>query len=551
MQSDIINVGLAFLEGLGLIVSPCILPILPLILAGSLEGSKRRPIGIIVGFVVIFALFTFFSRQLVRYTGIDLGLVRNISFILLILFGLIMLSTSLTEKFALLTRRLANVGSRLSITNTQNGFIGGVVFGSLIGLVWTPCAGPILAAVIVQTVIQQTTFGSFLTVLAFGIGAGVPMLIIALFGRVIVEKFTFLKEKAELFRKILGAIIIATVLYMIYSDNFAVSFAGSLKQPVHQDKIINGVSNPYPAPAIEDISAWINSSPLKLSDLKGKVVLIDFWTYSCINCVRTLPYLVDWYNKYNHKGLVIIGVHTPEFEFEKDVNNVKNAVKTYGIKYPVALDNNFVTWQNFENRYWPAHYLIDKNGNVVYQHFGEGGYDITENNIRYLLGMNATSAKSLVPVQENINRLETPETYLGYARAGNYSQHEKMVRNHANEYTFPGTLAQNEWALEGRWIVNTDRIIALQANAALKIHFNARKVFVVMGNTTNSPIDVKVLLNGSVLQNEKGKDVSGSSIKVDKHALYEVMVLDHVSSGVLELIASAPGLEVYTFTFGS
>src|SRR5579862_5118600 len=382
MQADVVNIGLGFLEGFALIISPCILPILPIFLAGSLTGSKKRPFGIIIGFVLIFALFTFFSRKLLQYSGIDSNLIRDASFIILILLGVIMLSTYLTDKFGQLTRRLANTGSTFSVVNNpQGGLISGILFGGLIAIIWTPCAGPILAAVIVQTVIQKTNLLSFLTLVAFGIGAATPMLLIALFGRKIMEKLGSLKRHTTLYRKILGIIIILSVGYMIYLEGgISTAHADEINNTLPLS-LQNGLATPYIAPSIDGIDAWINSEPLQINDLRGKVVLIDFWTYSCINCMRTLPYLNDWYRKYHDKGLVIIGVHTPEFDFEKNLDNVKNAVLQDGIKYPVALDSHFVTWQKYNNQYWPAHYLIDKKGYVVYTHFGEGEYDITENNI--------------------------------------------------------------------------------------------------------------------------------------------------------------------------
>ncbi len=310
-----------------------------------------------------------------------------------------------------------------------------------------------------------------------------------------------------------------------------------------------GLGTPYPAPQIAGITAWINSQPLQLENLKGKVVLIDFWTYSCINCKRTLPYLKDWYNKYHSAGLEIIGVHTPEFEFEKDLANVKNALLAEGIKYPVALDNQFKTWENFHNRYWPAHYLIDKNGKVVYEHFGEGEYAVTENNIRFLLGK-TTPASSSLGEEEGQFAAQTPETYLGFARANSFASRETAVLNRAQQYSYPNELLDNSWALQGAWIINADRIVSAQPFAGLKIHFNARKVFMVMGSATGKPISVQVLLNGEEVSAGKGDDVVHGRINVDKHTLYSVLFLPQFDNGVLQVIPSSPGLEVYTFTFG-
>jgi cytochrome c biogenesis protein CcdA/thiol-disulfide isomerase/thioredoxin len=561
MQSDLVNIGLGFLEGFALIISPCILPILPIILAGSFTGSKKRPLGVITGFVIFFAIFTFFSRKLVIYSGIDLNIIRHIAYVFLLLLGVIMMSSYLTDKFGELTRKLANTGSSLkAANNTEGGFGSGVLFGGLIAIIWTPCAGPILAAIIVQTVIQQTNLASFLTVLAFGIGAAVPMLFIALFGRNIMAKLGFFKTHTGTFRKLLGAIIIASVGYMFFYLDGGFSGANASPAPLSNTAVEStnttatttlqkGLEKPYPAPAIDGIVAWINSPPLTLSELKGKVVLIDFWTYSCINCIRTLPYINDWYQKYHDKGLVIIGVHSPEFDFEKSLTNVKNAVAKDQIAYPVALDSQFVTWRNYQNSYWPAHYLIDKDGNVVYTHFGEGDYDVTENNIRYLLGLKETSTTEAAP-KATYNKPETHETYFGYNRATNYAGKEPVTKDKTAEYSYPTDLAPDQWALQGPWTVMPDHIVAAGNNAALKFNFRAGKVFIVMGNATTTPINVKLVLNGNGVNTEKGKDVVDSSINVNGHALYEAIVLNEPASGILELIPSEPGLEIYTFTFG-
>lgn len=550
MNADLATILLGFLEGFALILSPCILAILPIILAGSLAGSKQRSLGIIIGFVITFALFALFARQLVHYSGIDSNVIRYIAYGFLFLFALILLSNYLTELFNRLTQRIATLGGSFSSpAHTNRGFWGGLVLGGLVSIIWTPCAGPILAAILVQVAIQKTNTLSFFTLLAFALGAAIPMFIIALYGFKIKNTFQFFKTHTVLIRKILGAVILLNLGYMISQETGFTSSTVINQTPIRTANYLeNGVWIPYQAPPIGGIQEWINSPPLQLSELMGKVVLIDFWTYSCINCIRTLPYLNDWYKKYHDKGLVIIGVHTPEFEFEKNAANVRNAVRRDGIQYPVALDNAYVTWENYSNHFWPAHYLINKQGKVVYERFGEGDYDVTENNIRFLLGLDTVKSAAIAEPAASSSQL-TPETYLGYGRAtANFSP--DLVHNSTASYSFPQQLMVNSWGLQGSWLANADKIISAQNNASLKINFHARKVFIVMGNNTKTPIKVRLLLNGKPLNHNRGSDVLDSSILVDKYSLYEAVVLPKSSQGVLQLTADNPGLELFTFTFG-
>ncbi|TAL63850.1 MAG: thioredoxin family protein, partial [Legionella sp.] len=357
--------------------------------------------------------------------------------------------------------------------------------------------------------------------------------------------FAFFKKHALKIRKALGLIIILNLLYMISIEQGLFPYATVKKSAIRTATYLEkGLWRPYPAPEIAGIATWLNSPPLRLQELKGKVVLIDFWTYSCINCLRTLPYLKEWYKQYHAKGLEIIGVHSPEFDFEKKAENVQAAIKRYDIPYPVALDNSFVTWRLFSNHYWPAHYLINPQGLVVYEHFGEGDYDVMENNIRFLLGIDQTQTK---PNLKMVNDMAdyfaqlSPETYLGYVRADSVLS-PYLIRDKMAKYEYPKELKPNAWALKGEWLVASDKIRAAKANAALQMHFQAGKVYAVMGNATDKPIVVHVLLNGKAFK---------KPIKVDKYSLYEVLALPEASAGILQIISQAPGLEIYTLTFGN
>ena len=307
------------------------------------------------------------------------------------------------------------------------------------------------------------------------------------------------------------------------------------------------LSSPYTAREFAGIDAWINSQPLTMQSLKGKVVLIDFWTYSCINCVRTLPYITAWDKKYRDQGLVIIGVHAPEFEFEKNQANVEAAIAHHDIHYPVALDNQLATWVNFKNQYWPAHYLIDATGKVVYTHFGEGKYDVTENNIRYLLGL---KDKVLAAPAQKFLTGQTAETYLGFTRAKNFVGQEQALRNVIGNYHFPATLPDDQWALNGKWKVEAEKVVAAERGAGLRFNFNASKVFLVMGNATGKPLHVHLKLNGQPVGNSAGQDAPEGEITVKRNTLYELIDQKETGNGVLEIVTDAPGLQAYAFTFG-
>lgn len=538
---------LAFFEGFALIISPCILPILPIILSGSLANrSKSKPFGIVLGFILSFTFFTYFSRKLVQISGIDLDIIRYVSLGLLVVFAVIMLSDALTARFEWLTQRFSNLGIAQQ-DYSRFEFMNGVAFGCLVGVIWTPCAGPILAAVILQTVLQQSDWMGLLVVLAFGVGAGLPMLLIALLGTQIMAKLTFFKRHGHKLRKGLGLIILLTVAYIVFGNPLPERF-NSL-QNINQNRLVDPLYKPYPAPALTGIEHWINSKPLELNQLRGDVVLIDFWAYSCINCVRTLPYLKDWYEKYHSKGFTIIGVQTPEFDFESKLSNVEAAVKKYGILYPVALDNQWLTWRNYNNHYWPAHYLIDTKGNIVYTHFGEGDYAVTENNIRFLLGINKPMEKDVAST--TIGYAQTPETYLGFERLTSYASPEIIVPNGTQSYTFPSEIPIDAWALQGKWTVQEQYITSAEARTSIKLHFRGKQVYAVMGSRSGKPIKVDVYLNGSKITNHPNQDTQQGTLLINEHDLYRILTLDKAGEGILELIAEDPGLEIYTFTFGA
>ncbi|MBY0403757.1 MAG: thioredoxin family protein [Cyanobacteria bacterium] len=364
-----------------------------------------------------------------------------------------------------------------------------------------------------------------------------------------------------------GLLVTVCIISMAWGSSFSLAHGEpelSVNKPA---SLINPLARPYQAPALKQNDQWFNSQPLTLQGLKGKVVLIDFWTYSCINCLRTLPHITAWDREYRSKGLVILGIHTPEFDFEKKPENIQAALLKHHILYPVATDNDYGTWQNYENQYWPAHYLIDKTGKVVYTHFGEGEYEVTENNIRSLLGLPALP--DLKP-QASKNRLfqisplqlQTPETYLGYQRAQNFSSPEGVQRTDSNLFSYPGFLPLHSWALSGKWQMDPEKIVAQEPGAALKLNFRAKKVFLVLGIHTpklGNPKSgnyglskhAKLFLNGQPIGTRGGRDVKDNTLTITQNTLYELVLQDKSAKGTLEIQVVEPGVEAYAFTFES
>ncbi len=544
-----LEIGLSFVEGMALIASPCILPVLPLVLGTSVDGGRGRPFGIITGFVLAFTAFAMLSRSLILTLGISPDTLKTVSLVLLGLLGVVMLSKGLSERFSALTQRFANVGGTVS-TSAKGGFGSGVLIGALIGAVWTPCAGPILAAVLVQVIRQESSGSALFIVAAFALGAGVPMLIISLTGRTLMKKLGFITRHTEGLRKGIGVIMLLAVAFIATGGDAAALFAGKQTQTAAASSgLQDALPNPYPAPGFSGINAWLNSRPLTMSELKGKVVLIDFWTYSCINCVRTLPYITAWDKAYRDKGLVIIGVHAPEFEFEKNQANVEAALKAHGITYPVAMDNHLDTWTNFHNQYWPAHYLINKEGQVVYTHFGEGNYAETEQNIRTLLGVGGTAEAT---PETSSTAGQTPETYLGTGRAERYAGSPELKEGVMTAYTSPPSLPVHHWALGGKWRESEEMVTSATAGASLQLHFTGSKVFLVLGTEDGKPVTATITLNGEKLTAATaGKDAPDGRLTVDRQTLYELIDQHGAKEGILNITADAPGLQAYAFTFGS
>lgn len=571
----ILLVLFAFLGGIITILSPCILPILPIVLAGSF-GSKRKPLGIVMGFVLSFTIFTLFLTTLVKITNIPADILRNFSIIVIFIFGVSLLIPKFQYYIELAFSKLS---SRFNPTGTHQGIIGGILIGFSLGLIWTPCVGPIIASVITLAATSTVTLNSVIITFAYAIGTAIPMLIIMIGGRSLLQKVPWLLSNTEKIQKIFGVfmILIAIALYLNFDRSFQTfvlnkfpkygtnlsflednnlvkdnlsSIKNVAKSNTSSDSLLN---ENYPAPEITGISNWINlpadKQSLSSSDLKGKVVLVDFWTYTCINCIRTLPHVIEWNDKYKDKGLVIIGVHTPEFEFEKNSSNVKEAIKDFGITYPVAQDNDYKTWNSFNNIYWPAKYLIDSKGNVRYTHFGEGDYDKTEEAIQTLLkeaGNNVNEGVSQMP-DETPKTRTSPETYLGSSRMQYYFPNGSTANGEAN-FLLANNIPVNTFSLGNRWNIMDEYSTAVK-NAELKYNFFAKNVYLVMRSKDGKPKKVKIYIDGKPAESNGGKDVVNGEITVTNDRLYNLVNLKSAENREI-LLKLENGIEVFAFTFG-
>lgn len=508
----------AFLGGIVTILSPCILPILPIILSssfGGVEEDRRKPLGIIFGFILSFTFFTLFLSTIVNLTGISAQALRNVSVFIIGFFGLSYLVPAFQK---IIEKAFAKLSSLTPNTTGKTGFGAGVVIGLSLGLLWTPCVGPILASVISLAISGQVNFQAFILTLAYSIGTAIPMFAVMVTGRKIVEKI----GNTQKIQKIFGVIMILTAIAIFFNwdRNFQSyilkKFPNYGTNLTKFEEMATTKQTPRPtnyAPELIPGGEWINSEPLTLESLRGQVVLVDFWTYTCINCQRTLPYIKDWYKKYKDQGFVVIGVHAPEFEFEKDITNVKKAVADFGLEYPIMQDNNFATWRAYNNHYWPAKYLINKNGQIVYTHFGEGDYDITEQRIQELLGVTGD-----VDNQTTLNYAKTPETYLGSLRAVPSTKLKLIgVWNQQPEYATP------------------------TKGSSLTYDFEAKNVFLVMAPEDEKTISkVKVYLD----------DVYQKEIEVDSDSLYTLIELQTPGKHQLKLEFEDGKVKLFAFTFG-
>ena len=571
----------AFVSGLVTIAAPCIWPLLPIVLsASSLNGNHKRPLGLTLGILISFGLLTLSISYLVSVFRFDANILRIVAVFIIAFLGFALIIPALGKVFEGWVSKLS---SRFGKTSNDTGFIQGFITGLSLGVVWAPCAGPILATIAALSATRAVNFQIILVTVVYLSGIGIPLFIFSYAGQRVIQKSRTLNKYTGRVQKVFGFIMIATAVLIFFNydkvieakllnlfpsySNFLNGLEGNSSVLKELNTIKGGTSNlvtgnfltsdlfnaNYPAPQITGITKWLNTDkPLSFSDLKGKVVLVDFWTYTCINCIRTLPFVTSWYDKYKDDGLVVIGVHTPEFEFEHDTGNVEQAIKQFNIHYPVAQDNNYSTWGAFNNQYWPAEYLIDKNGIVRRTHFGEGEYDKSEEAIRELLketGKKVSGGLTSMPDQTPKGQM-SPETYVGTKRMEFYFPNGSINNNSYKNLKPAQDIDLNSFDFGGDWNVS-DEYSTTSSNAVLEYNFYANKVFLVMRPSAGGSGQVKVFIDGKAVDNSNaGEDVQNGVVAIDKDRLYNLVNLRGNQGQHLLRLEFSPGIQVFAFTFG-
>jgi cytochrome c biogenesis protein CcdA/thiol-disulfide isomerase/thioredoxin len=577
-----------FVAGAATALSPCVLPVLPIALSAGATGGRRRPLGIVAGLALSFTFATVALVYVISALGLPNDLLRKLAIVVLLAFGLTLMIPPLAARLEAWISRFA---SRAGVARASgDGFWSGAAVGASLGLVYAPCAGPILAGVITVSASQSFNAGRLAVALSYGIGSAVVLYFLMLGGRRVVAP---LARRGAGLQIAMGAVMVVVALAMLrnydirFQNTIASDLPSMLVNPSEglenmdsaqaaladiRGESAHGVgaraaSTPQPtagagghldlpvlgqAPEFVDNQRWFNTPgdrPLTLRGLRGRVVLVDFWTYSCINCIRTLPYLKAWDERYRRDGLTIVGVHTPEFPFEREASNVEAAIRENGIRYPVVQDNEQATWNAYGNQYWPAEYFIDAEGRVRYVHFGEGEYGKKEQVIRDLLaeaGRRVSGKETRVHAVAPSATVTTPETYLGAARAERFTN--PMLSPGLHDFSAPASVPANEFAYRGRWRIALDSATAA-AGASLDLNFGARRVYLVLGSPGRDR-KLRVLLDGKPISGaDAGADVHGGVVTVTGQRLYNLVDLPRVDHHVLTLEPEA-GVMGYAFTFG-
>ncbi|MEO5560980.1 MAG: cytochrome c biogenesis protein DipZ [Dokdonella sp.] len=585
---------LAYLGGVLTILSPCILPVLPFVFARAGQPFLRSGLPMLCGMVVTFAVVATLAAVGGGWAVQANQYGRFAALLILAFFGVTLVFPALADRLA---RPLVAIGARLSQSaeNSVDGaasLLASFLLGIATGLLWAPCAGPILGLVLTGAALQGANIATSLLLLVYAAGAATSLAIALLVGG---RVFVVMKKSlgaGEWVRRGLGIAVLAAVVAIALGldtgllTRFSLARTGGVESALvdairprsatAQEATGAAVSTSEPseassaaplpveriAPSLDGAVEWLNSKPLTAADLRGKVVLVDFWTYSCINCLRALPYVRAWAEKYKNQGLVVIGVHAPEFAFEKDIDNVRRAAKENEIAYPVAIDNGYVIWRAFQNEYWPAHYLIDAQGRIRHHHFGEGKYDESERVIQQLLAESGRSNVSadLVKTQStgaqlasDLGDVQSPETYVGYARAANFASAGGQVKDAAHAYIAPVEPARNQWGLAGNWSVGEEKAVLVAAGGSMVYRFHARDLHLVLApGTKGQPVRFRVTIDGAAPGQNHGTDAdSGGNGVVTEQRLYQLIrssgeIKDHT----FHIQFLDPGAQAFAFTFG-
>jgi cytochrome c biogenesis protein CcdA/thiol-disulfide isomerase/thioredoxin len=560
---------LSFVAGVLTVLAPCVLPLLPVIIGGAASGSEKdskRPYIIAASLAVSLILFTLLLKVSASLATIPPQVWMIVSGGIIFILGVITVFPSLWEQISA-KLHLQSGSNKILTTGMKhhNTFLGAVIIGAALGPVFSSCSPTY--AFILASILPANFAQGFVYLIFYTLGLVLFLLLLSIFGRRLISKFGWAVNPHGWFRRILGIIFVVLGLAIMTGTELkfetwlannspfditkveqkafdqAVSPGASVIMPTNKDgsSVLN--TKATNAPELTGLGAWINSDPTTLAALKGKVVLIDFWTYSCINCIRTLPYVEKWYETYKDQGFVVLGIHTPEFAFEHEVTNVKNAAKEHDLTYPIALDNSYSTWNAYDNHYWPAHYLIDKDGKVRYIHFGEGEYATTEKAIQELLGED----KPLVTSDSEVSRnnSQTPETYFGTARAKNFVG-KPVLAPGIQKFEKASSLDADMWTLGGTWDVQDDTITSADDAATIAFHVAAKNVYMV-ASSSDGVGEVKISSDSK--NSWQGKDVLTNGVMVKESKLYHIAQFEKFQDAVLELRVPK-GVSLYTFTFG-
>lgn len=569
---------LAYFGGMLTIVSPCILPVLPFVFANAGRSFRRGAVPMLAGMALTFAVVATLAAVGGSWAVRANEAGRWVALVLLALFGLALIFPSISDRA---TRPLVALGSRLSNRTGEESIWSSVVLGIATGLLWAPCAGPILGIIFTAAAIQGATLGTTFLLLAYALGAATSLALALLVGGRVFQRMKGSLQATEWVRRVLGVLVILGVVCIALGldtrvlSKLSSTQTASLETGLARKLGLGGSAQEGPKvgaggelilpvegslPSLQGLGPWINSQPLSMKDLKGKVVVIDFWTYSCINCIRSIPYIRGWYERYRDDGLVVIGVHAPEFAFERNPENVVQAVQDFGIRYPVALDNDYVVWKALKNNYWPAHYFFDAQGRQRYHHFGEGRYGESEMVIRQLLaeaghapkaGGMATTTTRGAEAGAAFSTLNSPETYVGYGRAERFVSPGGQAKDQPKSYA-AAPLSLNDWSLEGDWTVARQSARSNAPSGAIAYRFHARDLHLVLGSATGRPIRFRVTIDGKAPGGDAGVDVKsdGTGTVTDERLYQLVRQKGDVRDRTFRIEFLDPGATAFAFTFG-